>query len=420
MTLAEDFRSWANNRGNKDSRYGLALQVAEALENEELAKRWSLLDVRDEFQSRRVEVSGFSAFQQFLSVFVFLLPVGIAWLHLQDAFGAYGDSVKAAPKEVQLNFLAFWTGAYDKEEWVTKTSSASMAAMSIIGAIAVILIFQAYVSWNDGKQERADFELNELITQASLEFSRHRAVTPEELASGISDATKSLGTGLRNLRKAFDDTTELVREVQSVTGTITESARTLESASAGLVEVMKPLSNFGDTADSVSNALKQTAVAVDSARLAFERSAQSGATSIQSAGNVLASELREHAATMESVRGAVESVSVAVTTSARGLATVVDGSGVASSNVSSMVSSLAGMSEDIAMAASSLGGVVKTLMEANKNLGDVATSADSPNVQSYIIAVRNHSEAMLSAASAIEASVQHLSTQLADWSRGQY
>lgn len=420
MTLAEDFISWANNRGNKDSRYGLALQVAEALENEELAKRWSLLNVRDEFQSRRVEVSGFSAFLQFLSVLVFLLPVGVAWWHLREAFDAYGRTVRAATDGVQLNFLAFWTDAYKGEPWVAESPTAMGAATSVLVAILAIFVFQAVVSVRDGRSESSDFELNELITKASLEFSRHRAVTPEELASGISDATKSLGTGLRNLRKAFDDTTELVREVQSVTGTITESARTLESASAGLVEVMKPLSNFGDTADSVSNALKQTAVAVDSARLAFERSAQSGATSIQSAGNVLASELREHAATMESVRGAVESVSAAVATSARGLATVVDGSGVASSNVSSMVSSLAGMSEDIAMAASSLGGVVKTLMEANKNLGDVATSADSPNVQSYIIAVRNHSEAMLSAASAIEASVQHLSTQLADWSRGQY
>jgi ABC-type transporter Mla subunit MlaD len=254
-------------------------------------------------------------------------------------------------------------------------------------------------------------ELHDLVLRASLEFAKNRAVTPEELSAGINEAAVKLGEGLSNLRQAFDDTTELVREVQGVTGTIADSASALKSASDSLVDVMKPLTNFGQSAESAADLLRSTADAVDFARMTFE-------TSMAGAGQVLSEELKSHAQTMENVRDAVTGVSNSVIRATTGLQQVVEGSGTAATKVNSLVGNLSGVSDNIALAASSLSSVVKTLVEANRTMGEIAESANSQEVTSYIEAVRNHAEAMVNGAMAVESAVRVLGEELGNWGEG--
>ena len=418
MTLAEEFRTFVGGRKIADRQKSLALDVADALENVGAAKLWSQLNLREEFASRRAEAEGGSGWLEFLSSVAYILPVLGAWLHLQGAFSAYAKTVAQAGSKVQINFLAFWTGAYDNETWVHRTTTASGAALTVILLVLVIISLQGVVGWRNSRLESTQADLDDLVLRATLEFAKNRAVTPEELSNGINEAAARLGEGLGNLRQAFDDTTELVREVQGVTGTITESAGALKSAADSLVEVMMPLTNFGQSADSAARVLRSTAEAVDVARTAFEVSAKAGTTSISGAGDLLTTELRSHAQSMENVRDAVAEVSDSVVRAATGLQQVVQGSGVAATRVNSLAGDLSGVSDSIASAASSLSTVVKTLVEANKSMGEIAESANSREVTSYITAVRNHAEAMLSGAKLVQEAVSVLGQELRKWHEG--
>lgn len=418
MALAGEFRDWADKLDESDPRQTLARDVADALEDAGAAKLWSQLNLRDEFGARRRFNSGRSGWLQLLSGISYVLPVALAWWHLRSAFGAYADTVARAPSDVQINFLAFWTGAYDKESWARHTTSASTAALTILGCIVGLILVQVFANRVDESDEVEELGLNKLVTRASLEFAKNRAVTPEELSSGITAATKALGEGLANLRKAFDDTATLVSEVQGVTGTITESAQVLRAAADSLVETMKPLSNFGVSADSAANMLSSTVTAIDRARSALESGAKAGAESLSGAGRELASELDAHARVMKEVREAVGGVSSTVSAAASGLRGVLEGSERANSVMTNMVDGMNGLSEDIARAASSLSGVARTLMTANSTLADIAKTADDPAVQSYVVAVRNHAESMTNAARAVEDAVRHLSTELSGWGEG--
>jgi len=83
-----------------------------------------------------------------------------------------------------------------------------------------------------------------------------------------------------------------------------------------------------------------------------------------------------------------------------------------------LVGNLSGVSDNIALAASSLSSVVKTLVEANRTMGEIAESANSQEVTSYIEAVRNHAEAMVNGAMAVESAVRVLGEELGNWGEG--
>jgi hypothetical protein len=61
---------------------------------------------------------------------------------------------------------------------------------------------------------------------------------------------------------------------------------------------------------------------------------------------------------------------------------------------------------------------VKTLVEANRTMGEIAESANSQEVTSYIEAVRNHAEAMVNGAMAVESAVRVLGEELGKWGEG--
>jgi hypothetical protein len=193
MELAEEFRAWANARKTADSRKDLALKVALALEDEEASTKWSLLNVREEFAARPARQSTRTWVGQFFIAIVYILPVLVAWWHLKNAFSGYAQTVRAASSDKQLNFLAYWTGAYDDEKWVFPTSSAADAARSIIALILLLIAVQFVFNWYDSKFDDYDQHLDDLITEANLRFAAHRAVRPEELANGINAAAAQLG-----------------------------------------------------------------------------------------------------------------------------------------------------------------------------------------------------------------------------------
>jgi predicted hydrocarbon binding protein len=257
--------------------------------------------------------------------------------------------------------------------------------------------------------------LDDLITEANLRFAEHRAVRPEELANGINAAAAQLGVGLLNLRQVFEDTTSLVREVQGFTGTITESTTSLKIASESLIEAMKPLSGFGASAEKAADVMESTVLAVNGARTAFTEGTRDGAKVIQQAGEAFGDELASNVRALEYVRDTMKEVGSAVKNTATGFVSVVDGSVSASESVRSVVEKISGMSDDIARSASSLKSVGEILSEANRKMSDIAASADSPQIQPYVVAVRNHSEAMVQATQEIKTAIKYLGDELNRW-----
>jgi methyl-accepting chemotaxis protein len=415
MELAEEFRAWANARKTADPRKDLALKVALALEDEEASTKWSLLNVREEFAARPARQSTRTWVGQFFIAIVYILPVLVAWWHLKNAFSGYAQTVRAVKSDQQLNFLAYWTGAYDGEPGVVLTSSAASAARSIIALILLLIAVQFVFNWYESKFDDYDQQLDDLITEANLRFAEHRAVRPEELANGINAAAAQLGVGLLNLRQVFEDTTSLVREVQGFTGTITESTTALKIASESLIEAMKPLSGFGASAEKAADVMESTVLAVNGARTAFTEGTRDGAKVIQQAGEAFGDELASNVRALEYVRDTMKEVGSAVKNTATGFVSVVDGSVSASDSVRSVVEKISGMSDDIARSASSLKSVGEILSEANRKMSDIAASADSPQIQPYVVAVRNHSEAMVQATQEIKTAIKYLGDELNRW-----
>ena len=426
MSTSQDLLDWATNHRNRGAQAEFARRVSAALNNEDEATTWSMIDLRREFDARAVETGFSSVLIGGISGLSFIVPVMVAWIHLHSVFSQFRDAVAVAGKGEQINFLAYWTGGYTDKKWAFNGTPASTVALQVIIAVAAVVALQALVAIFDVVGSAREARLSDLITDASLQFAKKRAIRPEELAGEIRVAAEELERGLANLTTAFEHTRSLVDEVQGFTGQITESAATLKESTDELSRTMEPLSRFGAVASDAEKALGQAVEALVSAEQAFAAGVRGNSEVMQGAQSMFSSGVRSNVAALETassevtgaldaVKAGVNSAAGAVSRAAEGLSSVVANSVGISSSVATTARELGGVIEAFGSVARDMGAAGNIARAAASSLESVVTSADSPHVRSYILAVESVAQRMADSAAELVETVKHMSVQLRKW-----
>jgi hypothetical protein len=442
--LAEEFRAWAGEiTGEREE---LAREVAGALEGGADQKtRWSLINLRSEFDARRPEVREESSLVGTILTVLYLLPVFIAWWELRAAFDGYRDAVQSAPAEKSVNFLSFWTGSYD---WATVGTTASAAALRVLLAVGAIVVVHAFVFararatelrlGNERRNREAD--LNSLVLRASLIFAQSRAIRPEEMADVINVAAKELEQGLVNMRTALDDTKSVIDGVAGLAGSLTHSTDRLEHASHLLNDSLTPLAEFATVARTASSAVDSATAALNAASSNFQSNLVQASASIDRAVQANLQVVTESVnANMSSVQGAVagsiravEEVQSGLIKTAETIKDARDGMADVVGNSTGVVNATNAMVDNLenaiqkfestsrAMVNHSLTmkDAVSGILAASQQLNDLAKSADSPQSVSVVSVIQRVAEQMAESADQLRAAVRHVSDELARWNDG--
>jgi chromosome segregation ATPase len=341
-------------------------------------------------------------------------------------FSQFRDAVKVAGAEEQINFLAFWSGAYEGKPWAFDGTTAAVVALQVVAVVGVVLLFQLVVGVVDTSSRGRDASLHNLITEASLAFARKRAIRPEELAGSIKLAADELERGLKNLTESFENTKALVVEVKGLTGEITNSAALLKTSSEQLAGTMEPLKTFGATASAANDALTRAVASLESAERAFAAGVGGNKAAMEGAQSLFAETMSDNVAALDDVRRGVSEAAGAVSAATKGLDEVVvsatkglgdvvrDSSGV-SSEVAKTARELREALSRVSEVAGSMGSAATTARDAAVSLNSVVTSADTPQVQGYITAVEKFASLMTDSADRMVKAVQHMSEQLRQW-----
>ena len=242
--LKESLKSWSDK--NQGEQAELALKIAQALDDAELKSRWSLIDIRREFESRSNRYSGWhSHILNLVSVIhtaSYLLPIGFTWWHLSDAMRSFRRASDSVDIGDNLNFLSFWTGADNSSYSGMKLQT---VGIWIIGLLFVPILFNFLLNLLDDRRMRVSAELNSLILSTQLEISTARTITPEALADALSDSTTKLDVALGQMTKAVTATEQTLRSISGLTSSLelatSNSSKTLASASTALEQQIKNL-----------------------------------------------------------------------------------------------------------------------------------------------------------------------------------
>ena len=242
--LKESLKSWSDK--NQGEQAELALKIAQALDDAELKSRWSLIDIRREFESRSNRYSGWhSHILNLVSVIhtaSYLLPIGFTWWHLSDAMRSFRRASDSVDIGDNLNFLSFWTGADNSSYSGMKLQT---VGIWIIGLLFVPIFFNFLLNLLDDRRMRVSAELNSLILSTQLEISTARTITPEALADALSDSTTKLDVALGQMTKAVTATEQTLRSSSGLTSSLelatSNSSKTLASASTALEQQIKNL-----------------------------------------------------------------------------------------------------------------------------------------------------------------------------------
>ena len=114
MVLKSKLEEWAKE--NPGAQAELALRIAAQLSSKETRTRWSLVDIRSEFQARAQQPNiTFWKILNSVLVAAYLFPVGFAWYHLWRAFKEFREVSLALPEGVSVDFLTFWNKGYADE-----------------------------------------------------------------------------------------------------------------------------------------------------------------------------------------------------------------------------------------------------------------------------------------------------------------
>ena len=242
--LKESLKSLSDK--NQGEQAELALKIAQALDDAELKSRWSLIDIRREFESRSNRYSGWhSHILNLVSVIhtaSYLLPIGFTWWHLSDAMRSFRRASDSVDIGDNLNFLSFWTGADNSSYSGMKLQT---VGIWIIGLLFVPIFFNFLLNLLDDRRMRVSAELNSLILSTQLEISTARTITPEALADALSDSTTKLDVALGQMTKAVTATEQTLRSISGLTSSLelatSNSSKTLASASTALEQQIKNL-----------------------------------------------------------------------------------------------------------------------------------------------------------------------------------
>jgi len=177
----------------------------------------------------------------------------------------------------------------------------------------------------------------------------------------------------------------------------------------------RPPAAFSEAANSAEKTLLNAVSALDKAERAFAEGTKENAGVLSEARQLLTAGVRGSADANAAVRLGAESAASLISQATGGLANVVDSSIGISSSFAQTTRELERAIDAVKKTASEMSGVGQSVEAVAKTLSSVAESADSPQVQSYVLAVQDHSSHMAESANTMVGAVQHMSEQLQKW-----
>jgi ABC-type transporter Mla subunit MlaD len=253
--LKSKLEVWAKE--NPGAQAELARQIAKQLGDSEAKARWSLVDIRSEFQARAPQPN-MVLWKIVNSVLVgaYLIPVAFAWFHLWWAFNKFRKVSLALPEGVSVDFLTFWNNGYADELRQLNGTPISQVAAQIAFIVFVILVSAAVVHYFEPDEFVMTPELNDLILEVSLELGKSRAIRPEEIAEVLKSSGQKLKEGIDGLQTALTGTELIVSQVSQVSKSLSESSQLIDTASRGLRDSLEPLVGFAEVARSAESGFR--------------------------------------------------------------------------------------------------------------------------------------------------------------------
>lgn len=249
----------------------LANQLAEDLQDINARKRWSLLDVRREFEAaaRLTTSSRWSTSRlgnrvpaimkrvidrtvsllSTITPILYLVPVGLTWYHLRSALN--GFSSLDLPDGESLDFLTFWSGAEGEYSGMLLPDVA-IVIVAVLGLIASL-----HLLVGDVKESVIGSHLNEIIRDVQLELARSRAVTPEEMSDALTTAAQFMEQSLSRASVTLESLSTLSTGLSGVTNSLLEVSNSLIDSASRIESVVAPLKE-------VPSAMERALVGIES------------------------------------------------------------------------------------------------------------------------------------------------------------
>jgi methyl-accepting chemotaxis protein len=270
--LSARLAAWANRRGG--SRGELAKKISTALSSREDRGRWSLINIRREFDARDTDrgwLGVLVAAMQVVQVLSYLVPIGFTWLELYWSVRAFRTASANMSKQggaESLNFLEFWSGGSTTSPYAgTTLDEVGIRILWIVLGIAVVSILVRVL---EAIESHSDGELDDLIIEVQLAVATARTITPEDLADVLSDSAGLLDRAVGNMTTAVQSTSDAIKAIGDATTDLRVGS---EAASRGLVDAASTLEK---QVASLSSTLREIAQVADSLTGAGSSVAEAG------------------------------------------------------------------------------------------------------------------------------------------------
>ena len=200
--LKKDLVQWSEEHKGEKSK--LVAQIVVAFDDPELRSRWSLIDIRREFESRSDsrDRKRLLAVLDVCITLSYLLPIGFTWWHLSEALRSFQLASNST------NFISFWTGEFEGLKLQN-------VGVGVLFLLALPVLLSSCLNVIEANQLKTAASLNDLILQTQLEFSTARTITPEALADALSDSTLKLETALKSMTTAVSSTKETIDAIKN-------------------------------------------------------------------------------------------------------------------------------------------------------------------------------------------------------------
>ena len=257
--LKKDLVQWSEEHKGEKSK--LVAQIVAAFDDPELRSRWSLIDIRREFESRSDsrDRKRLSAVLDVCITLSYLLPIGFTWWHLSEALRSFQLASNST------NFISFWTGEFEGLKLQN-------VGVGVLFLLALPVLLSSCLNVIEANQLKTAASLNDLILQTQLEFSTARTITPEALADALSDSTLKLETALNNMTTAVSSTKETIDAIKDSA----EGLKNVSETSSKLLAISS--SNLGDQIKKLDDSFEKIKDVVDKLGSIGENIATAGET----------------------------------------------------------------------------------------------------------------------------------------------
>jgi len=233
-SVAVRLEEWAGDR--QGAQELLAKRVANVLTKKIGTTTWSFLNLREEFEVRNSQPTRRDSVASFLLPILYLLPIFITWLHMWIALNAFKDLTRS-DNIGPFDFITFWTSGYERHR---PPATLQDAALQVIIALTGIAAAQ-WLLRKSGVEIGISSELHDLIMDAQLEISKLKAVTPQEMADSLTEASRSLETALARTGSSMDSIGAFSKELSTVTTGLQAVTQSLDQSATRVERAVEPL-----------------------------------------------------------------------------------------------------------------------------------------------------------------------------------